>query len=138
MESDALKQRWVRETRATRTKWAELERSMSLIAIAQQKKNFNPLAPIKADKDDKATAEKEMKDLIKQDVTRTLQEFDYFHRVEIKDALTQMLYLWGRENPDYGYKQGMNEILALVLIVFDTERLAQQSEKRNWASMTDE
>ena len=110
---------------------------MSLIAIAQQKKNFNPLAPIKADKDDKATAEKEMKDLIKQDVTRTLQEFDYFHRVEIKDALTQMLYLWGRENPDYGYKQGMNEILALVLIVFDTERLAQQSEKRNWASMSD-
>jgi len=33
-EGDAVKERWVRETRAIRTKWAELERSMSLIAIA--------------------------------------------------------------------------------------------------------
>ena len=88
LDGDALKQCWVRETRATRAKWAELERSMSLIVMAKQQKNFNPLAPPKADKDDKATAEKEMKDLIKQDVTRTLQEFQYFHRVEIKDALT--------------------------------------------------
>ena len=39
---------------------------MSLIAIAKQTKNFNPLAPPKATaQDDKANAEKEMKDLIK-------------------------------------------------------------------------
>ena len=65
-----------------------------------------------------------MKDLIKQDVSRTLQEFNYFHKVEVKDLLTQLLFLWGRENPDYGYKQGMNEILAMVVIVFETERVS--------------
>jgi len=58
-----------------RKSWADLERSMSLIAIAQQNKKFNPLAPPKVDKDEKIVLEKEMKDLIKQDVSRTLQEF---------------------------------------------------------------
>lgn len=72
IDSDALKVKWVAETRALRAKWAILEKSMSLIAIAKQTKNFNPLAPAKADKDDKTTQEKEMKDLIKQDVSRTL------------------------------------------------------------------
>lgn len=61
---------------------------MSLIAIAQSNKKFNPLAPPKVEKDDKATAEREMKDLIKQDVSRTLQEFNYFTKIETKDLLT--------------------------------------------------
>ena len=52
--------------------------------------------------------------------------------------MTQLLYLWGRENPDYGYKQGMNEILAIILVVFDTERLSEQSLRRDWASLSDE
>ena len=95
---------------------------MSLIAIASKTKNFNPLAPPKEDNDIKAVQEREMKDLIKVDVHRTLQEFDYFHKVEVKDSMTQLLYLWGRENPDYGYKQGMNEILAMIMLVFDSER----------------
>lgn len=58
--------------------------------------------------------------------------------METKDLLTTLLYLWGRENPDYGYKQGMNEILAMVVIVFDTERLAVPAERKDWGGMTDE
>lgn len=76
--TDQVKLGWVRETRKMRQKWADLEKSMSLIAIAQQNKKFNPLAPVKMDKDDKSVTEREMKDLIKQDVSRTLQEFNYF------------------------------------------------------------
>ena len=138
VDGESLKVQWVRETRAQRTRWAALEKSMSLIAIAQQTKNFNPLAPAKTSQDDKASAEKEMKDLIKQDVSRTLQEFNYFHRVETKDLLMTLLFLWGRQNPDYGYKQGMNEILAIVLIVFDTERVASGGDKRDWSGLSDE
>ena len=77
-EGDAIKLEWVRQTRAMRQKWADLERSMSLIAIAAKQKNFNPLAPKKDNNDEKGQLEKEMKDLIKQDVSRTLQEFSYF------------------------------------------------------------
>ena len=65
IDANAIKVKWVRETRAMRQKWADLERSMSLIAIASANKKFNPLAPPKASTDDKSSAEKEMKDLIK-------------------------------------------------------------------------
>jgi hypothetical protein len=62
-----------------------------------------------------------MKDLIKADVIRTNQEFAYFKRASTQDMLKQILYLWNTEH-DIGYKQGMNELLAVILIVFDTER----------------
>ena len=50
--------------------------------------------------------------------------------------MTQLLFLWGRENPDYAYKQGMNEILAMVVIVFDTERSVPT--QIDWSSLSDE
>jgi hypothetical protein len=87
-------------------------------------KNFNPLAPTPVAKaDGPADSEKAMRDLIKQDVNRTCQEFAYFREKSTKDALTAILFLWGKENPDFQYKQGMNEILAMVLIVFSTEAI---------------
>ena len=53
--------------------------------------------------------------------------------------VSQLLYLWGRENPDYGYKQGMNEILAIVVIVFETERCQSSSgTTQQWENMSDE
>ena len=52
--------------------------------------------------------------------------------------LSQLLFIWGRENPDYGYKQGMNEILAMVVIVFDTERTVLHAEPRSWDNLSDE
>ena len=53
-DGNVVRLQWVKSTRATRDHWIKLERSMSLIAIAQKTKNFNPLAPMKADKDEKA------------------------------------------------------------------------------------
>jgi hypothetical protein len=68
-----------------------------------------------------AKVEREMKDLIKNDVNRTCQEFEYFRRQETKEILNSMLFLWGKEHTG-GYKQGMNEIMAVILAVCDTER----------------
>lgn len=65
--------------------------------------------------------DREMKELIKADVVRTCQEFPYFRLQTTKDTLQQVLYLWNAEH-DLGYKQGMNELLAVILVVFDTER----------------
>lgn len=76
-----------------------------------------------------------MKNLIKQDVVRTNQEFEYFKRQATKDLLTNLLYLWGKTYPEYGYKQGMNEILAIILIVCDTERIDTQID---FSAMTDQ
>lgn len=50
--------------------------------------------------------------------------------------LIAMLFLWGKTYPEYGYRQGMNEILAIVLLVFDTERI-QSAIAIEWDKMSD-
>jgi hypothetical protein len=47
-----------------------------------------------------------------------------------------MLFLWGKTYPDFAYKQGMNEILAIVLVVFETERVDMQN-KLEWDKISD-
>ena len=44
-----------------------------------------------------------------------MQELEFFTRDEVKEQLTNVLYLWSHENMDYGYRQGMNEVLALLV-----------------------
>jgi hypothetical protein len=34
-----------------------------------------------------------------------------------------MLFLWAKENPETSYKQGMNELLAIVVFAFFAERI---------------
>ena len=60
--NEVTKVQWVKRTREIRQKWADLEKSISLKVIAQTTKNFNPLAPQKAD--ESLQADKEMKALI--------------------------------------------------------------------------
>ena len=91
-------------------------------SLTKIQKGFNPLAPVQ-----NPTAaqlrDREMKDLIKADVHRTCQEFAYFRSDRVKQQLQQMLYMWNAEH-EIGYKQGMNELLAVIVIVFETERCA--------------
>ena len=59
----------------------------------------------------------EILNLIKMDVERTYQEKEIFTKEEIKQKLTCVLYVYAKENPQYGYKQGMNDILGVFLYV---------------------
>ena len=91
------------ETKAHRKKHADLHHSLSIKALAAQiPAGFNPLAPAPVQKkNDSGFIEKEMRDMIKQDVDRTLQEHNYFLQKKNKDVLSECLFLWGRENPEY-------------------------------------
>jgi len=64
-----------------------------------------------------------IKDQIIKDVDRTNQEFEFFQKDEIKNELTDVLILWAGKNSETQYKQGMNEIAALILLVFNEESL---------------
>ena len=57
--------------------------------------------------------------LIKMDVERTYQEKEIFTKDEIKKILISVLFIYAKENPQYGYKQGMNDILGVFLFVLD-------------------
>jgi TBC1 domain family protein 5 len=49
------------------------------------------------------------------DVNRTYQDKDLFQNTRIKEMMVNILFIWAKENRDISYKQGMNEILAVIL-----------------------
>jgi TBC1 domain family protein 5 len=53
--------------------------------------------------------------LINLDISRTYQDKELFQNTTIKELLTNILFIWAKENPDPSYRQGMNEILAILL-----------------------
>jgi len=70
----------------------------------------------------------ELKGIIRQDVDRTFQERLLFQLPEIKQLLTSILFTWSKQNSDISYKQGMNEILGIILFVAYAERAPETSE----------
>ncbi len=41
----------------------------------------------------------------------------------MKDILIGILFLWAKDNQDIQYKQGLNEVLAIIVFAFFAERL---------------
>ncbi len=68
-------------------------------------------------KDILSKEEFELLNLIKVDVNRTYQEKEIFQKEEIKKSLINVLYIYAKENPKYGYRQGMNDICGIFLYV---------------------
>ena len=60
----------------------------------------------------------DLKDLINKDLDRTHQEMDLFLQNKIKNILANVLYIWSKENSIVSYRQGMNELLAIIFIAF--------------------
>jgi hypothetical protein len=48
--------------------------------------------------------DKELRELITQDVERTLQELSFFTEPCVKEALEDLLYLWAKDNVEFGYR----------------------------------
>ena len=60
----------------------------------------------------------DLKSLINKDLDRTHQEIDLFLQNKIKNILANVLYVWSKENKEVSYRQGMNELLAIIFLVF--------------------
>lgn len=92
-------------------------------------KIFNPLATTTQNNPwTDLFKDKEMRELITQDIDRTNQEYDFFQLKQVKDILIGILFMWAKENAEISYKQGMNEILAMVVMAFFAERIQTQTE----------
>jgi len=55
-------------------------------------------------------------------VQRTFQERLLFQMSSIQELMVSILFTWSKENSDLSYKQGMNELLAIVLFVAFAEK----------------
>ena len=62
--------------------------------------------------------ENELRRIINLDVIRTYQNINLFSQENIKKLLLNILFIWSRENEDVSYRQGMNELLAILIICF--------------------
>ena len=61
----------------------------------------------------------ELSQLITADLVRTHPESGFFQSDSIQSLMLNVLLVWAKLNPQYEYRQGMNELLApLVLVVF--------------------
>ncbi|KAH6571261.1 hypothetical protein BASA60_007269 [Batrachochytrium salamandrivorans] len=65
----------------------------------------------------------ELRKLILQDVERTLPDQDMFRDTAIQTVLCSILFIWCKLNPDVSYRQGMHELLAIVYIVVNRDKL---------------
>jgi TBC1 domain family protein 5 len=54
--------------------------------------------------------------MITLDVSRTYQDKELFQSNHIKEMLINILFIWSKDNKEVSYKQGMNEILAVILL----------------------
>ena len=68
----------------------------------------------------------EITSLIKKDITRTLPELPVFHDIAVSQSMQQILYIWAKENPEYKYQQGMNDILAIVVVCLLSDTLVRE------------
>jgi hypothetical protein len=52
-------------------------------------------------------------------------------RKERADRLSQLLFVYAREHPEIGYRQGMHEILSFILLALEMDILEQSVKKEN-------
>ena len=52
-----------------------------------------------------------------------MQDYDFFTDDAFKENFKNMLYMWSKDNKEYGYRQGMNEILGIIIYAFFMEAL---------------
>ena len=62
--------------------------------------------------------ENELRRIINLDIIRTYQNINLFSQEKIKKLLLNILFIWCKENDDVSYRQGMNDLVAILIICF--------------------
>ena len=62
--------------------------------------------------------ENELRRIINLDIVRTYQNINLFSQDNTKKLLLNILFIWCKENDDISYRQGMNDLLAILFICF--------------------
>ncbi|KAA1097461.1 hypothetical protein PGT21_007817 [Puccinia graminis f. sp. tritici] len=70
----------------------------------------------------------ELRKIIKQDVIRTFPELDYFRQTRVQVMLINILHVYCKLHEDLGYRQGMHEVLGVLLETLDLDSLDPPSE----------
>lgn len=114
---------WVQDLRKYRKSYQDLKQSLDSVECKNLDPSiFNPLSQASENPWNNFYQDNELKQTIQNDVDRTLQERSLFQKQETKQALLDILFIWSKQNPEISYRQGMNELLAILFIVGHSEK----------------
>ena len=83
---------------------------------------YNPLSQSSENPWNSFYMDNDLKQTIRNDIDRTLQERELFQDESIKELMVRVLFAWAKTNPEISYRQGMNELLAILLLVAVSEK----------------
>ncbi|CAI2359363.1 unnamed protein product [Moneuplotes crassus] len=121
--SESNPEAWVSKIRQHRARFYKISERYSIEKTKDlDPMSFNPLMASKNNLWSEMIEDKDMKDTIMKDVVRTYQEYKFFQIKEVKDRMVSTLYFWAKTYPMYSYRQGMNEIIAVIYFVLASEK----------------
>jgi len=82
----------------------------------------NPLMDEADSKWNQYFKDNEMIKTIKLDLRRTYPELPFFAREETQMKMLNILFTWSKSHPEISYRQGMNELLAPILLINTVQR----------------
>lgn len=72
--------------------------------------------------------DQDLRKQIRTDTARAFQELEFFQKQENQDILEDMLFLFVRTHPSYGYPQGLHELAAFILYTFHEEMISANDD----------
>eukprot|EP01098_Paradermamoeba_levis_P008284 TRINITY_DN3439_c0_g5_i2.p1 TRINITY_DN3439_c0_g5~~TRINITY_DN3439_c0_g5_i2.p1 ORF type:complete len:432 (+),score=191.00 TRINITY_DN3439_c0_g5_i2:168-1298(+) len=120
-------ERWVEETNKRRQEYSKSVAELSLSDPNNSELDPNINNPLSQQPEsawvkyfENETLEKE----ISQDINRTYPGNEFFERPTIRSMMTNILFVFAKQNPNVGYKQGMHELLAPIIYILQQDYLS--------------
>ncbi|XP_071943506.1 TBC1 domain family member 5-like isoform X2 [Antedon mediterranea] len=125
------KSQWLATVRKWRAKYEELRekhitnpRNKDKFSVSPDPVLHHPLSQEKDSLWNKYFEDTELRQMIKQDVTRTFPEIQFFQSEDVRTMMIDMLFCYAREHQSISYKQGMHELLAPMIFVLHCDHQA--------------
>jgi len=98
----------------------------------------NPLMDEADSKWNQYFKDNEMIKTIKLDLRRTYPELSFFSREDTQMKMLNILFTWSKSHPEISYRQGMNELLAPILLVNTVQRSMDSKHLRGLGEQVEE
>lgn len=117
---------WIKKIKAERLNYSKEREKME--EIMQELKDDGDDDPLMTKKQD--PPEIEMKNVQEKDIERTFSEREEFQKKEMKEQILNVLMTWGIQNKEIGYRQGMSDIVAIIIITYNLHVENYEAEKK--------
>jgi len=136
------RRKWITETRSCRAEYEKLAGKYFVDPHedpdADDPEVHNPLSQSENSAWNRFFRDQELEATIHTDVVRTFPEREYFQQPRIRRLQERILFVYAKITPDIVYKQGMHELLAIVLYVLDRELIEKSDATQKEAAEEDD